>query len=323
MALGVAVVLQLTDKLVLSRDKSAVPAASSGADKSIAVLPFDNLSRAPDNAYVAIGMQDEILTRLSKIGALKVISRSSTMRIASKPENLPELARLLGVSAILEGSVQKAGDTVHINVQLILAATDEHLWAESYNRKLDDVFAVQGEVAQAVADALGATLTGAERQLLASKPTTNPRAYEFYLRRLAMGGGFTSVGNVISDRAAANQAEVDLDPLFAVAWARLAKRIPSCISTSSARCNCWRRSPTPSIRRRAWHHRRVKPTKRWACTATTCPATTTQRLPHTPRRARPVPATACWSIRRAISVAVRAAGKRRSHCRPWRRSSIR
>jgi len=221
--LGVAVVLLLTDKLVLSHDKSAVPAASSGADKSIAVLPFDNLSRDPDNAYFAIGMQDEILTRLSKIGALKVISRSSTMRIASKPENLPELARLLGVSAILEGSVQKAGDTVHINVQLILAATDEHLWAESYNRKLDDVFAVQGEVAQAVADALNATLTGAERQLVAAKPTTNARAYEFYLRGLAMEGRFTSVGNEISARAAAYQSAVELDPQFAVAWARLAE----------------------------------------------------------------------------------------------------
>ncbi len=224
--LGVAVVLLLTDRLVLSRDTAtgdAVPAASGVVDKSIAVLPFDNLSSDPDNALFATGIQDEILTRLSKIGALKVISRSSTMRIASKPKNLPELARLLGVATILEGSVQKAGDKVHINVQLIRAATDEHLWAESYSRRLDDVFAVQGEVAQAVAEALKATLTGAERQLLAAEPTTDAKAYEFFLRGLAMEGRFTSAGNEIGARAAAYQSAVDLDPQFAVAWARLAE----------------------------------------------------------------------------------------------------
>ncbi|WP_428384905.1 tetratricopeptide repeat protein [Nevskia ramosa] len=222
--LGLAVIVLLANTFVL-RDATNASADRSGNshDKSIAVLPFDNLSSDPDNAYFATGIQDEILTRLSKISALKVISRTSTMRIASKPENLPELARLLGVSAILEGSVQKAGDTVHVNVQLIRAATDEHLWAESYNRKLDDVFAVQGEVAQAVADALSATLTGAERQLVAAKPTTNAKAYEFYLRGLAMEGRFTSSGNEISARAAAYQSAVDLDPQFAVAWARLAE----------------------------------------------------------------------------------------------------
>ncbi|WP_295679673.1 tetratricopeptide repeat protein [uncultured Nevskia sp.] len=221
--LSLAVIVLLANTFVLRDATNPAADRNSGSyDKSIAVLPFDNLSRDPDNAYFATGIQDEILTRLSKISALKVISRTSTMRIASKPENLPELARLLGVSAILEGSVQKAGDTVHINVQLIRAATDEHLWAESYNRKLDDVFAVQGEVAQAVADALSATLTGAERQLVAAKPTTNAKAYEFYLRGLAMEGRFTSLGNEISARAAAYQSAVDLDPQFAVAWARLA-----------------------------------------------------------------------------------------------------
>jgi TolB-like protein len=216
--LSLAVVLLLANNFMQHDAKSP-----AGDDKSIAVLPFANLSRDPDNAYFATGMQDEILTRLSKIGALKVISRTSTMRIASTPENLPEIARLLGVSAILEGSVQKSGDTVHVNVQLIRAATDEHLWAESYNRKLDDVFAVQGEVAQAVADALRATLTGAERQLVAAKPTSNSKAYEFYLRGLAMEGRFTSSSNDLIARVAAYQSAVDLDPQFALAWAGLAR----------------------------------------------------------------------------------------------------
>lgn len=198
------------------------PATPAVSDKSIAVLPFENLSSDPDNAYFATGMQDEILTRLSKISALRVISRTSTMNIASKPANLPEIAKLLGVSAILEGSVQKAGDKVLINVQLIRAATDEHLWAESYNRKLDDVFAMQGEVAQAVAEALSAALTGAEREAIAARPTDNTRAYEFYLRGLAMESRFTNLQSDIEQRAAAYQKAVDLDPRFALAWAGLA-----------------------------------------------------------------------------------------------------
>src|SRR6202011_5717757 len=132
------------------------------SNKSIAVLPFENLSSDKENAYFAEGIQDEILTRLAKIGALKVISRTSTSHYASSPQNLPEIARQLGVANILEGSVQKAREAVHVNVQLIRAKTDEHLWAESYNRKLDDVFAMEGEVAGAIADQLKATLTGSE-----------------------------------------------------------------------------------------------------------------------------------------------------------------
>src|SRR6266478_7163924 len=115
-------------------------------EKSIAVLPFENLSRDPDNAYFATGIQDEILTRLAKIGALKVISHTSTQQYAVRPSNLREIALQLGVANILEGSVQKAGDEVHINVQLIRTATDEHLWAESYDRKLENIFGVEAEV---------------------------------------------------------------------------------------------------------------------------------------------------------------------------------
>src|SRR6478752_5454315 len=147
------------------------------AEKSIAVLPFENLSRDPDNAYFADGIQDEILTRLAKIADLKVISRTSTQHYKSAPENLSEIARQLGVAHILEGSVQKAGNAVHINVQLIKAATDAHLWA--------DIFSVESEVARAIADHLRAKLTGQEEQIIATKPTDNVEAYDAYLRGLA------------------------------------------------------------------------------------------------------------------------------------------
>src|SRR6266404_1404756 len=147
------------------------------SNKSIAVLPFDNLSDDKSNAYFAEGVQDEILTRLSKIAALKVISRSSTQKYKSAPDNLREVGNQLGVANLLEGSVQKIANAVHINVQLIRAATDEHLWAESYNRKLDDVFGVEGEVANAIADQLKTKLSGAEQKAVAEKPTQHPAAY--------------------------------------------------------------------------------------------------------------------------------------------------
>jgi TolB-like protein len=143
-------------------------------DKSIAVLPFQNLSDDKSNAYFAEGIQDEILTRLSKIAALKVISRNSTQNYKSTPENLREVGQQLGVANLLEGSVQKIVNAVHVNVQLIRAATDEHLWAESYNRKLDDVFGVEGEVASAIADQLNAKLSGTEQKAIAEKPKKTP-----------------------------------------------------------------------------------------------------------------------------------------------------
>src|SRR5437870_6798297 len=162
------------------------PAPGSVSEKSIAVLPFENLSRDPDNAYFTDGIQDEILTRLSKIAALKVISRTSTQKYKSAPENLREVGQQLGVANFLEGSVQKVANAVHVNVQLIRAATDEHLWAESYNRKLDDVFGVEGEVANAIADQLNAKLSGAEQKAVAEKPTQNAAAYDAYLRAIAI-----------------------------------------------------------------------------------------------------------------------------------------
>ena len=199
---------------------AAAATGPSISQKSIAVLPFENLSSDEENAYFAEGIQDEILTRLSKIGALKVISRTSTRKYKSAPDNLREVGNQLGVANLLEGSVQKIANAVHINVQLIRAATDEHLWAESYNRKLDDVFAVEGEVARAIADQLEAELTGAEQRAVTAKPTQNAAAYDAYLRGQSLEHSQYSYD--AGRQAARDYAEaVELDPKFAIAWARL------------------------------------------------------------------------------------------------------
>src|SRR5882724_8846580 len=151
----------------------------------VAVLPFENLSEDKANAYLADGIQDEILTRLSKIADLKVISHTSTQHYKSAPENLPEIAKQLGVAHILEGRVQKSGDAVRVNVQLIKAANDSHVWADTYDRRLTDIFSVESDVAKAIADQLRAKLTGQEEQVVAAKPTDNVEAYDAYLRGLA------------------------------------------------------------------------------------------------------------------------------------------
>src|SRR6476620_9720256 len=197
------------------------PAAVVIPEKSIAVLPFENLSHDPDNAYFADGIQDEILTRLSKIADLKVVSRTSTQQYQSKPGNLSEIAKQLGVAHILEGSVKKAGNAVHINVQLIKAATDAHLWGESYDRELQNIFGVEGEVAKAIADQFRAKLTGQEEQVIAAKPTDNPAAYDAYLRGLAYSLKTTSTpSNVLAAQKYLRDA-VQLDAKFALAWALL------------------------------------------------------------------------------------------------------
>ena len=191
-------------------------------EKSVAVLPFDNLSDDKSNAYFAEGIQDEILTRLSKIAALKVISHGSTTKYKSAPDNLRDVGRQLGVANILEGSVQKIQNAVHINVQLIRAATDEHIWAESYNRTLNDVFGVEGEVATAIAEQLNAKLTGMEQKAVSVKPTQNSAAYDAYLRGLSIEHSdysYTAFGQAVADYAEA----VKLDPQFALAWARMAE----------------------------------------------------------------------------------------------------
>src|SRR5437899_7608967 len=187
----------------------------------IAVLPFEDRSEDKANAYFADGIQDEILTRLSKIADLKVISRTSTQHYKSAPKNLPEIARQLGVAHILEGSVQKNGDAVRVNVQLIKAANDSHLWADTFDRKLTDIFSVESEVAKAIADQLRIKLTGQEEQVIAAKPTDNTEAYDAYLRGLAYS---LKPGNTTANSLAAQKylrEAVRLDPKFALSWALL------------------------------------------------------------------------------------------------------
>jgi TolB-like protein/Tfp pilus assembly protein PilF len=189
--------------------------------KSIAVLPFANLSEEKSNAYFAEGIQDEILTRLAKIADLKVISRTSTQRYKSSPDDLPEIARQLGVAHIVEGSVQKSGDTVRVNVQLIKAANDSHLWANTFDRKLTDIFSVESEIAKAIADQLQAKLTGREEEVIAAKPTDNPEAYDAYLRGLAYSlKTLSTPANFLGAQKHLNEA-VRLDPKFALSWALL------------------------------------------------------------------------------------------------------
>src|SRR6516164_6189037 len=196
-------------------------AVSTTPEKSIAVLPFENLSEDKANAYFAEGMQDEILARLSKIADLKVISRTSTQPYKSAPENVPQIARQLGVAHILEGSVQKSGDTVRVSVQLIKAADDLHLWADTFDRKLNDIFSVESEVAKTIADQLRVKISGLEEQVIAAKPTDNPEAYDAYLRGLAYSlKTASSSANSLGAQKYLREA-VQLDPKFALSWALL------------------------------------------------------------------------------------------------------
>jgi serine/threonine protein kinase/Tfp pilus assembly protein PilF len=193
---------------------------SALATNGIAVLPFENLSGNPDNAYFADGIQEEMLTRLGSIADLKVISRTSTQRYQSKPRNLREIAKQLGVAHILEGSVQKAADQVRVNVQLINAQTDSHLWADTYDRKLTDLFAVETEIATKIADTLQAKLTGSEKQAIAARPTENSEAHELYLRgRFYWNKG---LGPEFDKSRQYYQQAVELDPNYALAYVGLA-----------------------------------------------------------------------------------------------------
>jgi TolB-like protein/Tfp pilus assembly protein PilF len=218
----IAVLLFVIGVLVFQRlHPSARSSTSSIPDKSIAVLPFENRSEDKANAYFTDGIQDEILTRLAKIADLKVISRTSTQHYKSAPENLPEIARQLGVAHIVEGSVQKSGDSVRVNVQLIKAANDSHLWADTFDRKLTDIFSVESEVAKAIADQLRAKITGQEEQVIAAKPTDNVEAYDAYLRGLAYSlKAALTPANALGAQKHVREA-VRLDPKFALAWALL------------------------------------------------------------------------------------------------------
>jgi TolB-like protein/class 3 adenylate cyclase/Tfp pilus assembly protein PilF len=223
-----------------------VRSALTAPEKSIAVLPFENYSRDPANAYFADGIQDEILTRLAKIADLKVISRTSTQHYKSAPGNLREIARQLGVAHILEGSVQKSGDVVRVNVQLIKAANDSHLWADTFDRKLTDIFSVESEVAKAVADQLRAKLTGHEEQVIAARPTDNTDAYDAYLRGLAYTlKAFSRPTNFLAAQKHLKEA-VHLDSKFALAWALLSYVDARGYITTALQ-------PTDALREEAWH----------------------------------------------------------------------
>jgi TolB-like protein/Tfp pilus assembly protein PilF len=215
-ALTFAIVAIALGTWLYQRTRSFTP-----IERSIAVLPFENLSNDKDNAYFAEGIQDEILTRLSKIADLTVISRTSTQHYKSAPENLREIAKQLGVAHIVEGSVQKSADAVRVNVQLIKAANDSHLWSDTFDRKLTDVFSVESEVAKAIADQLQAKLTGQEQEVIAAKPTDNPQAYDAYLRGLAytLKTGFAPANSLGAQKYL--KEAVHLDPKFALGWALL------------------------------------------------------------------------------------------------------
>jgi len=215
--LAAAVVLLLADKF-LFRDQPAK--AANAPEKSIAVLPFDNLSRDPDNAYFCEGVQDEILTRLAKVADLKVISRTSTQRFKSAPNDLREIARQLDVAHILEGSVQKASDQVRVNVQLVNALTDAHLWADTYDRKLTDIFAVESEIAKAIVDTLQAKLTGSEQQGMAARPTENTEAHQLYLKGRFFWNKRT--GNDLKKSIDYFEQAIAADPNYGLAYAGLA-----------------------------------------------------------------------------------------------------
>ena len=190
-------------------------------EKSIAVLPFENLSEEKSNAYFTAGIQDEILTRLSKIAALKVIARTSTALYATNPQDVRQIARELGVANLVEGSVQMAGDQVRIHVQLIDARSDSSLWADTFDRKLTDIFSVESEVAKAIADQLQAKLTGREEKIIAARPTENSQAYDAYLRGLAYN--LKTANSAANSRGAQMylREAVRLDPQFALAWTLL------------------------------------------------------------------------------------------------------
>ena len=217
----IGVLLLVIAMFVVERRPFRSATGEVAPEKSIAVLPFENRSEEKANAYFAEGVQDEILTRLSKIADLKVISRTSTQHYKSAPENLSEIARQLGVAHILEGSVQKNGDAVRVNVQLIKAANDLNLWADTFDRKLVDIFSVESEIAKAIADQLQAKLSGREEQVIAAKSTDNVEAYDAYLRGLAYTLKMLNTpANALGAQKYLREA-VRLDPKFALSWALL------------------------------------------------------------------------------------------------------
>jgi TolB-like protein len=194
-----------------------------GTTKGVALLPFENLSPDPDNAYFADGIHEEILARLATIHDLKVISRNSTQQYQNKSRNLHDIARQLGVSNILEGSVRREADQVRVNVQLISTQTNSYIWVDTYNRKLTDITAVESEIARGIAESLQVKLTAREAQALTVKPTNNPEAYDAYLRGLVFDARTAYSNDAQRNAITSYERAVQLDPGFALAWARLSR----------------------------------------------------------------------------------------------------
>jgi TolB-like protein/tetratricopeptide (TPR) repeat protein len=210
-------------KLIIHRHDASLARTEVAAaipEKSIAVLPFDSLSEDKSNAYFAEGVQDEILTRLAKVADLKVISRTSTQHLKSVPNDLPQIAKQLGVAHVLEGSVQKANDQIRVNVQLINALTDTHLWAETFDRKLTDIFAVESEIAKTIADTLQAKLSGSEQRAIATRPTENTEAHQLYLKGRFFWNKRTA--NDLKKSIEYFEQAIAADPNYALAYAGIA-----------------------------------------------------------------------------------------------------
>ena len=218
LSIGVFFLGRYTALRTSSSPESAKAAAPSS--KSLAVLPFANLSHDPDNAYFAAGIQDEIITRLAKIGELKVVSCLSTQRFKSSPDDLPAIAKELGVANVLQGSVQRSPDAVRVNVQLVGAETDTHLWADTFDRKLTDVFQIESDIAKTIAEKLQAKLTGSEERAISMQPTADVEAHQLYLK-----------GRYLWNRRTAENLEkalnyfqqaTDKDPNYALAYSGIA-----------------------------------------------------------------------------------------------------
>src|SRR6266581_3117822 len=206
---AISVGLFFLGRYTSSKQSAELPA------KSIAVLPFENLSGNPENAYFTDGIQEEILMRLAKIADLKVVSRTSTVRYKKAPDNLREIATQLGVANVLEGSVQRTADRVHVNVQLIKAASDAHLWAEAYDRKLTDIFTVESEIAKTIAETMQAKLSGSEQHAIAARPTENTEAHQLYLRGRYLWNRRT--GENLKKALAYFEQAAEKDPHYALA----------------------------------------------------------------------------------------------------------
>jgi len=193
---------------------------SSLPEKSLAVLPFANLSGNPENAYFAAGIQDEIITRLAKIGQLKVVSCLSTQRFKSSPDDLPAIAKQLDVANVLQGSVQRSADAVRVNVQLVRADTDTHLWADTFDRKLTDVFQIESDIAKTIAEKLQAKLTGSEERAISAKPTADLEAHELYLKGRYLWNRRT--GENLKKALTYFQQAAEKDPSYALAYTGIA-----------------------------------------------------------------------------------------------------